>query len=691
MEEKQFAENLKMQLDVLEALGNDFINIVLIHVKSNTCTLLKTNHQRIMDCNTPLIDYPYEKLCQKSINDYVEEEKRKEVMHNICLCSILENLSKQKDYVYEFEGVVHSVAHYYQVKYMYLSDKDHILMVFRKIENLNSMQETTATQLLKERSFLDVLCRDYTSVFYYEEKTSTAQILKMDKNSNVACLIGNHLRTSFDYVEEMKKYCERYVVKSQQEEFKKILAPDSIQKRLSHSSRFFYRYESLLNRSNHRYFELHVQRINEEQYDGTAIFGFRHIDDVIEMEKKQIEDANRMHTLQIEKESAISANEMKSRFLSNISHDIRTPINGIQGMLRIADAYPNDIKKQAECREKLWIASNYLESLVSNVLDMSRLESQSIQLTEEKFNMIDVLMNITSITDIQIEEQGLHSIVDWKPNYIQHRYLIGSVEGLSRILMNLTSNSIKYNKPGGTVYCRAMEKEMENDRVWFEFTNADTGIGMDEEFLKHAFDPYIQKDHNSLNSMNGVGLGLSIVKQTVELMGGTIQVKSKVNEGTKYTILLPFKIDPDPNVKQVSYDHISLKGVKALLVEDNNLNMEIAKFYLEQEKINVTCATNGKEAVDLFKQSDIGYYDIILMDIVMPILDGLQATKEIRALSRADAKSIPIIAMSANAFEQDIQKSLDAGMNAHLIKPIKGPDITKTMKKYLANRIKKNT
>lgn len=402
-------------------------------------------------------------------------------------------------------------------------------------------------------------------------------------------------------------------------------------------------------------------------------------------EKKMKNEEKKL--LEEEKEKAVSANEMKSRFLSSISHDIRTPINGIQGMLRIADTYPTDMKKQNECREKMWIATNYLVSLVNNVLNMNHLENKSIDLTEQPFNLIDLLMSVTAMTDIQIKAQGLHGVVDWKPGYINHRYLIGSAEGVSRILMNLNSNAIKYNKKGGSIYCRCKEIKCEGDTVWIEIINADTGIGMSEEFLKRAFEAYSQANKTSLNSINGVGLGLSIVKQTVELMGGTLKVESKINEGTRYTIVLPFKIDHNPHLEKKPVEKISLKGVRALLVEDNDLNMEIAKFHLEQEDIEVFMAVNGQEAVEMFEKSEIGYYDIILMDIMMPIMNGLDATRAIRSMNRADALAIPIIAMSANAFEQDVQQSLEAGMNAHLVKPMDGAKITDTMRKFLANRI----
>ena len=409
---------------------------------------------------------------------------------------------------------------------------------------------------------------------------------------------------------------------------------------------------------------------------------------IAERDRQEEKLRKALKLLEEQKTDAVSANEMKSRFLSSLSHDIRTPINGIQGMLRIADTYPNDMKKQNECREKMWIASNYLVSLVNNVLNMNRLESKSIDLTEQPFNLIQLLMDITSMSDMQINAQGLHSVVDWKPGYINHRYLIGSAEGLSRILMNLNSNAIKYNKPGGTVYCRCLEKKCDGETAWFELVTRDTGIGMDEEFLEHAFDAYSQENNASLNSINGVGLGLSIVKQTVELMGGTIKVESKVGEGTQYTIMLPFKIDPDPHVEQRKIENISLKGVKALLVEDNDLNLEISKFHLEQEDIEVFTAVNGQQAVEMFGKSEVGFFDIILMDIMMPMMDGLEATRRIRSMKRADACAIPIIAMSANAFEEDIQLSLEAGLNEHLIKPLDGKKVTDTMKKFLANKIR---
>lgn len=427
---------------------------------------------------------------------------------------------------------------------------------------------------------------------------------------------------------------------------------------------------------------------DEENGDILAISYIRDITEEFHENALKIEAENLNKRLRKEKEHAVSANETKGRFLSSISHDIRTPLNGIQGMLRIADAFPDNMKKQKECRDKIWIASNYLVSLVNNVLNMNRLENSTIELSEKPFNLVDLLMEITAMTNIQIDAQGLHSVVDWKPGYIKHRYLIGSEEGISRILLNLNSNAIKYNKKGGTVYCRCKELRCDGETAWLEFVTEDTGIGMEEEFLRHAFEPYTQEQHISLNSINGVGLGLTIVKETVALMGGTIQVESKINEGTRYTIVLPFKVDHHPKIDDDPKEHLSLKGKKALLAEDNNLNMEIARFQLEQEEIEVFTASNGKEAVEMFEASQPGFYDIILMDIMMPVMDGLEATRRIRSMNRRDAMTIPIVAMSANAFQEDVEKSLAAGLNEHLTKPLDEKKLTETMKKYLGNKMR---
>lgn len=692
-------DKVKLQLDAFRAMADGFITVSVIDSADGTAVLIKGNEERnYFDGN--MVPTSYKEVCDQCVRKHVIPDEKEYVEKVISLENVVKELESKNTYEVTFGCVIREEERLYQMKFTSLENRRYILTTFRLLDTLskedNTLLSMNADQLRKERLFLDVLCRDYSSVYFYDMNLDAVEVLKINASANATDLIVEQLRSSFQYSSRMEKYCRTFVVDDMQEEYLSVLSKKSIEERLAKESRFIYRYDSKPNKVGKRHFEAHVLRLNEKKFDHTAILAFREIDDVIESElqwKKDKEEKFRVgeqnKILKSEKKDAVLANESKSRFLSSLSHDIRTPINGIQGMLRMMESYAGDEKKQKECIEKLWMATNYLDTLVSNVLDMNRLESHSISLVEKPFNLIDLLMSITSICASQAEEHSLHSVVDWKPGYIEHRYLIGSAEGISRILTNLNSNAIKYNKPNGEIYCRCKEVKVEGDTAWFEFINADTGIGMEKDFLEHAFEPYIQKDNISLSSINGVGLGLSIVKQMVKLMGGTIDVESEVGKGTKYTILLPFKIDSTARKPAVPLEKISLKGVKALLVEDNNLNMEISKFYLEQEKVDVTCAVNGKEAVSVFENSEPGYFNIILMDIVMPEMDGFTATRTIRSLNRSDAKSIPIIAMSANAFEEDIRNSMEAGMNDYLVKPLNGQSIATKMKEYLADHIVK--
>lgn len=521
---------------------------------------------------------------------------------------------------------------------------------------------------------LECLGRDYLSISLINTKTRIVYPLKSSRR-NVLALKENYPHWPYDEIQH--RSIDGYVPPDRKEEYTEKLKLDTVIRELEQKNEYGFSYDSLINGKIHNG-QMRFTRLPADNY---VLMTYRYVDQAFYDEHEKVKAADKA------RQKAVDANEMKSRFLSSLSHDIRTPINAIQGMLRIADTYPTDMKKQAECREKMWVASNYLGGLVNNVLDMNRLERTDIQLSDQSFNLIDLLMEVSTISKLQGDAQGLKTIIDWKPNFIQHRYLYGSAEGLSRIMSNLYSNSVKYNKAGGTIYCRCKEVRDDGDTAWLELVNADTGIGMDQEFLKHAFEPYAQENNSTLSSINGVGLGLAIVKKMVDMMGGTMNVESKVGEGTRYTILLPFKIDKNHKAEKKTYDHLSLKGIRALLVEDNNLNQEIAKFYLDQEQVEVHTANNGQEAVEQFKKSAEGFYDIILMDVMMPIMDGLEATRQIRALNRKDATAVPIIAMSANAFQQDIDASLAAGMNDYLTKPLDGKTVAATMKKFLAPRI----
>ena len=387
--------------------------------------------------------------------------------------------------------------------------------------------------------------------------------------------------------------------------------------------------------------------------------------------QEQEKDEKYKAELLIAAKKAEAANEAKTEFLQRMSHDIRTPINGIRGLVNMADHYADDMEKQTEYRTKVKEASNLLLELVNDVLDMSKLESGEIVLEEIPFNLSSISREVFVVIEQMAAEQNIR--VAWEKKEITHRDFIGSPGYVKRVMMNILSNAVKYNKENGQIYVSCVEIPSEQpEMTTMEFVCRDTGIGMAEEFQKHIFEPFAQEYTGSRAKFAGTGLGMAISKKLVEEMGGTITFESKKGVGTTFVIRVPFKIDLDADKREESKDvsEKSIKGMHVLLAEDNELNMEIAEFLLQNEGAEVTKAWNGQEIVELFRKSEAGEFDVILMDIMMPIINGYEAAKRIRSLDREDAKKIPIIAMTANAFTEDRIRAKEAGMDEHVAKPI---------------------
>ena len=387
--------------------------------------------------------------------------------------------------------------------------------------------------------------------------------------------------------------------------------------------------------------------------------------------QEQEKDEKYKAELLIAAKKAEAANEAKTEFLQRMSHDIRTPINGIRGLVNMADHYADDVEKQTEYRTKVKEASNLLLELVNDVLDMSKLESGEIVLEEIPFNLSSISREVFVVIEQMAAEQNIR--VAWEKKEITHRDFIGSPGYVKRVMMNILSNAVKYNKENGQIYVSCVEIPSEQpEMTTMEFVCRDTGIGMAEEFQKHIFEPFAQEYTGSRAKFAGTGLGMAISKKLVEEMGGTITFESKKGVGSTFVIRVPFKIDLDADKREESKDvsEKSIKGMHVLLAEDNELNMEIAEFLLQNEGAEVTKAWNGQEIVELFRKSEAGEFDVILMDIMMPIINGYEATKRIRSLDREDAKKIPIIAMTANAFTEDRIRAKEAGMDEHVAKPI---------------------
>ena len=373
-----------------------------------------------------------------------------------------------------------------------------------------------------------------------------------------------------------------------------------------------------------------------------------------------------------EREKAVAANAAKSAFLTRMSHDIRTPLNGILGLIEIEELKEGDMQAARESRAKARVAANHLLSLINDILEMGRIEEHKMTLEHESFNLKELCDDALVLCRLRASDRGI-TLLNTSEPYAVDQSMIGSPTHIRRIIINLLDNSIKYNKHGGTVTFFSTVKPLNDTRALFCFTIEDTGIGMTPEFLKHIYEPFAQEGNDARSKFQGTGMGMPIVKSLIDMMGGTIEISSELGVGSTFDVQIPLDIDRNPQarIKLVeATPSCSLAGMSVLLAEDNDLNAEIAQALLESEDVVTTRAANGNEAVDLYLSRPAGSFDAILMDIMMPGMDGYEATRTIRLSEKADAATIPIIALTANAFAEDAKTAHDAGMNAHLSKPL---------------------
>lgn len=388
---------------------------------------------------------------------------------------------------------------------------------------------------------------------------------------------------------------------------------------------------------------------------------------------KFIDQEMQNEQLRIEAEKA---NLAKSSFLLRMSHDIRTPLNGIMGMLDIAGRYPRDIEVREDCRKKVKESAQTLLELINEVLDMNKLQSGNVVLENTPFDLAEICRNVSAMVSRQAESRGIQIIEE--DCAVRHKRLIGSPLHFKRIMTNILSNAIKYNRENGKIYVTCREVCTEGNTAYIQFKCRDTGLGMSPEFLEHIFEPFSQEDSSPRSEYGGTGLGMSITKTLVDKMKGSITVKSVKNEGSVFDVVIPFAINREEETEPVSAgeaESISLDGLNILLAEDNEMNREVANFLLRDSGANVVNVKNGQEAVETFSQSAAYAFDIILMDVMMPVMDGYEATREIRKLDRPDA-NIPIIAVTASAFAEDRIAAREAGMNEHLSKPLESRQLS---------------
>ena len=396
--------------------------------------------------------------------------------------------------------------------------------------------------------------------------------------------------------------------------------------------------------------------------------------------KKQLLEAAR---------TAERANNAKTEFLQHMSHDIRTPINGVRGMLAIARQNKDNAAKLDECFAKIDEASGFLLDLVNDVLDMGKLDAGKVQLEQVPFDLRELCDDVVALVRRQAAEKDVEIV--FQTDGVEHMQLIGSPLHVKRVLVNILTNAVKYNRPHGKIYLDRAEVENKDGIALLEFSCTDTGIGISKEFLPHIFEAFAQDIGAARSSYKGTGLGMAIVKSLVEKMGGTVSVTSELGVGSTFVVRLPFAVNIEAGEElaaQEAFDPQQVHGLHVLMAEDNSLNLEIAQFFLDNAGVTYHSVHDGAEAVLAFKKSAPGEYDAVLLDVMMPLMDGLEATRQIRALPREDAWTVPIIAMTANAFEDDKKRAFAAGMNEHLAKPLQSELLLRTLAKYAKNKKK---
>lgn len=483
----------------------------------------------------------------------------------------------------------------------------------------------------------------------------------------------------FDQKHNVKQMLEDYtsnrIIPSQRDSFRKFADINTLMTRLEQSRYLEYTVENI----NSRWYMIAIvpQSYDKNGHIAAILMLFRDITE------EKLRELKYQHQLKAAAQQAEKANVAKTDFLRRMSHDIRTPINGIRGMVEICRFYLNDRKKAEECLDKIMAASGFLLELVNDVLDMNKLESGEIVLTKEPFCLSKLLMEVDSVIEMQANESGVDYIK--APLNIENDHLIGSSLHIKQILQNIVSNAVKYNKRGGYVRVSCTENRIDEKNIMFEFVCTDNGQGMSEDFQKKAFEPFAQEKTRARTTYAGTGLGLAISKKLTVQMGGTIEFISRQGYGTTFYVKIPFEIDDSYESRQqeiAADEKIRLDGNKIIIAEDNELNMEIARFIIEGAGAQVMPAVNGEEAVKIFETSQYGEYKVVLMDVMMPVMGGLEAAKNIRKMDRPDAKTVAIIAMSANAFHDDVEQSLAAGMNVHMAKPLDFDKLLATIKEY---------
>lgn len=655
--------------EILKKLFPAYVSLYRIELNSGKYEILRleanTNARRIVDQGIHTFA-TYDDYARKYADTFIREAERDEFIDWHTCRKMKERLIQNERITYHYHSIsVEGKDSYYEAYAVRgnVDDKTFsVLLGYRNVDSILYKEKAIQEQLqraLDEAKLSNEIISAIGKAYQYVSRID----IQRDWFEEISNRDKEHLQfiPSGHMTANNKRVCRMFVAEEYQEAFFQFTNVKTLPDRMAHEETIAMEYRM-------KDGSWHKLRFIEKKRDDHGrlthvLCAIRCISD--EKKREQI----LLHQVAEAKEEAA----IKTRFLSNMSHDIRTPLNGIMGMIDVANRYPEDLEMQQKCRDKVMEASRYLLSMMNDILDMNKLESGASFEQKVNFDLTKVLNRANIDKQMQAEKKQITYAVDWTLSDLKHIYLMGNPFYLERLLTVIADNAVKFTQPGGSIHVWCVEKSCDGQRVVYEFGCSDNGVGMSETFIAHAFEMFSQENETSRTKYEGTGLGLAIAKKIAERMGGVIDLESQKGHGTTVTVTMPFEIgktieteDPEPE----RYKQLSLKGMRALVAEDNELNMEIVKFILEEQGLIVEPAVDGIEAVRKFENAPLGYYQVILMDIMMPNMNGWDAARKIRAMQRADAGVIPIIAMSANAFTEDIINSRISGMNRHLTKPL---------------------
>ena len=683
---EKFNVALQEETAISGALSKEYSSLFQIDAKTGKISLYRTDGTGMSpQLLEKILTYDdYETVLFKYIDAYVVPEERERIKELGRLNILLEQVPDNGLYKLGYRRNMNGVISYYEMnvaKTVNQMGEVTFILGLRDVDQEMRRQLKLTREMEMQREIIEGLGSEYYSVLFVNPITDVVTTYRAEDEEGRA-IKEYFSRHNNCWSKGILSYSQEMISDASRSEFIEKLSLDYIK---LNNRDYTFTYEKYTEDGT-IYLQARVSYVSEKDGGLAVVIGTRNVDDLIKREKQQEK------ALQAALNDAETANKAKTDSLSKMSHDIRTPLNGIMGLLEMDERHSDDRKLIEENRGKIKIAANHLNSLLNDILQLSKLENGNVELSHEVIDLNVLATDVITMVAIEASERGItfnHGDCSVK---LIAPFVYGSPLHLRQIFLNIFTNAIKYNKPGGSITCKVECKSIEEKMVTYSWTISDTGIGMGKEYVEHIFEPFSQERSDARSTYQGTGLGMAIVKSLIDKMGGCIEIESIEGEGSTFVVTIPFEIADvsDLKIAEKEVEEASIQNLRVLLVEDNELNMEIAQYLLEDAGAIVTKAFDGKQAVEIFENNPAGTFDVILMDVMMPNMNGIEATKTIRLIDRSDARMIPIIAMTANAFEEDRQATKEAGMNAHLSKPLDGKEVLWAISKFCHGRYERS-